>query len=483
MGISFRLALSFCQKYASPICIVLIFLFAAFLRLHALGNPALWIDESISSIVAQKIAHTGQPVLDSGFIYTRAVIYHYLVGFMFLFDESDFTARFISVLFGLASLILLYIIGREYSEIAGVLAMALGAVFYIEVFFSRQARFYEMFEFLFFLTLFLLYKSTTSSRVSLRYLLAAITSFLIALDTHVSALVLAPFLIGYIIYYHRRQWYLALIPLFCICWYVPYVLRLIGTTNSISHYTSSYASYFVDVRYLLVLFLVGIVWGYFKNKCLTFTLVLPALILLAGVFFASLFALRYASFFSFVLVLFSSLVFSFLIGKYGKSMIIPFIVFLIIPSNLFFPYSYVTIFSPVDYQLHDRSSPVIDYKNVDLNSEIPVGVLFSPSYMWYHHKPDFVLAFSLTGRQKDSIVYNGQDIYSGAAVINTSLPSQPYTFYADYFSLSKLTPSQGHFLQQITTGCDETTYPDFIAYTCSHTYQPNSEHLNNTTRK
>jgi predicted membrane-bound mannosyltransferase len=86
----------------------LIVLFAAFLRIYGLGHPTLWVDESISAVASLNILEKGVPVLDSGLLYGRAYVFHYLQAFFLLFGQSDFLVRFISVIFGLLTVILGY---------------------------------------------------------------------------------------------------------------------------------------------------------------------------------------------------------------------------------------------------------------------------------------------------------------------------------------------------------------------------------------
>jgi hypothetical protein len=54
---------------------------------------------------------------------------------------------------------LAYFIGKEYSKSGGIISALFFAVFYLEVFFSRQARYYQLFQLAFFASLYFLYKS------------------------------------------------------------------------------------------------------------------------------------------------------------------------------------------------------------------------------------------------------------------------------------------------------------------------------------
>ncbi|MFH1210276.1 MAG: glycosyltransferase family 39 protein, partial [archaeon] len=130
----------------------IILVFALFLRIYNLGNSGLWIDESISSIVSKNIIEKGVPLLDSGWFYGSAYFFHYIQAFFLLFGNTDFLARFSSVIFGLLTIVLAYFIGKEYSKSGGIISALFVSVFFLEVFFSRQARYYQLFQLMFFLS-------------------------------------------------------------------------------------------------------------------------------------------------------------------------------------------------------------------------------------------------------------------------------------------------------------------------------------------
>jgi len=90
------------------ILLLVILLFAFFLRVFRLGKPSLWVDEATSTIAAKMILVKGLPIFDSGLSYSRAYLFHYLQSFFLLFGDADFLVRFASVLIGLATILLAY---------------------------------------------------------------------------------------------------------------------------------------------------------------------------------------------------------------------------------------------------------------------------------------------------------------------------------------------------------------------------------------
>jgi len=437
------------------LCSILVF--ALILRVYALGTAPLWIDEATSSLAAKNILEKGIPLLDSGWLYSGAYVFHYSEAFFLLFGINDFNARFVSVIFGFLTVLLAYFIGKEYSKTGGLISALFMSVFYLEVFFSRQARFYQLFQLMFFLSLYLLYKSKEKPN----FIYLALLSFFICISVQIEGLVLAPFFIGHILFFNKPKW-LAFIPAIPLFRKFLNVLRITSGSSEVAmNYAGNYFNYARNMHYLLILFVPGLVWGFFKKKRLTCLIILPSLIALAGIFNIQTFALRYSYFFVFPLVLYSSLLISFLYEKYGKIILISLIALLVIPSNLFFPYTYVTILKPtIGYT--DYSAPTTDYKNLpfDLVANMRNNTLvslYSSDVEWYIKKPTYVIPFTMDGRGDDQISRNNSyggvvDRYSGALILKEK-PKEDFYLTADIFSVSKLKPYQQDSFNKLIENC------------------------------
>jgi len=437
-----------------------ILIFAFFLRIYSLSLAPFWVDESISSMASKMILDKGLPIFDSGLFYGRALLFHYVQAFFLLFGQTEFFARIVSVIFGLLTVVLAYFIGKKYYKSGGIICALFMSVFYLEVFFSRQARFYQMFQFLFFLSLYLLYESKKNPK----YLYFSLVSFFITINTQIAGLVLAPFFIIHILIYNKgwRKYLSGLPAISFLSKFAP--SKNLASSSAISsiNYFRKYAWQTSNMVYLLVLFILGVIFGFIKNKRLTFLLVLPSIVLLVGVFNLKDFALRYAYFFVFPLVLYSSLFISFLYEKYGKIMLAAIFILLFIPSNLFFAHTYINMIKPIDHNYNDYSAPEMDFKSIPLELIIKMRkntlmTLFSASASWYIKNPDYVFDFSMTGRKESSVSYlkeNGDsvDVYSGA-LISDKKPLGDFYFILDYYSSSKLTPNQRDKLNRILEGC------------------------------
>jgi hypothetical protein len=452
----------------------IILLFGFFIRVYRLWGPSLWIDEATSSMAAIMILFKGLPIFDSGLLYSRAYLFHYFQAFFLIFGVNDFFVRFPSVIFGLLTVLLAYFIGREYSKSGGILCALFMSVFYLEVFFSRQARFYQLFQLMFFLSIYLLYKSKDDKR----FLYASLISLFITINVQIAGIILCPFFVIHIWMYNKPRW-LTVIPLIPIIQkFMPVVGLSSESVEASVNYANQYLSFTRNIGYLLILFVPGVIYGFIKKKRLTLLIIVPSIVLLFSVFGLMTFAFRYAYFFVFPLVLYTSLLFSFLYEKYGNLMIIAILFVLLFPSNLFFPYTYVNVLIPVDSNFNDYSSPEVNFKDVpvELVRELTNNTLvcfFSSNGEWYIKKPDYVLPFSMDGIGEDEISMNNTegivvDRYSGALILEPKEKPQG-TFYVivDNFSASKLKPSQKENLEFLVEGCEKVyKAKDLVIWKC-----------------
>ena len=177
------------KKIILVIAFFLLLIYGTFIRLYGLGSDSFWIDESMSALAAKKIHEYGTPVLESGFVYDRASIFHNIMSFFLMFGYNEFNARLVSVIFGIASCVLIFFIAKEYNKYAAWIAFIFSLFLEIFIVYSRQARMYQMELFFFFLTLFLLYKGLKSKK----YVWWSLAAFLFAYNTHPISLLLIPF--------------------------------------------------------------------------------------------------------------------------------------------------------------------------------------------------------------------------------------------------------------------------------------------------
>jgi len=463
------------------ILLLLILLFSFYLRVFALGEAPFWIDESISSIASKNILEKGLPIFDSGLFYGRSLVFHYSQSVsMLLFGINDFGARFPSVIFGLLTIILAFLFGREFfsessekNYYALIPALVFG-LFFLEVFFSRQARFYQLFQLAFFATIYLMYKSKDNNNFA--YL--SVLSFVIALDTQLAGIILAPFVffnlflrnykISIAKLSNKKNLVAGVIVALVSLYYLSGVFGVsAGSTELATSYATNYLEFFTNMNFVLILGLVGLVWAFLKYKEKTLFLAIPSAILFVLVIFVELFAFRYIYPATFVILFFFSILLAFLIQKYGKLFVFVLMLVILLPSNLFFPLNYVNVITPISGAFNDFSAPIIDMQDVptalkqEMNDSTVVS-LFPATLEWYITKPDFVIPYSMNGRTPK---ISEKEVYSGVSFINRP-PQKPYFFVKDFFSASK-SHDQNQFVE-FEENCEKKYFNNSVeVYYCS----------------
>ncbi len=137
-----------------------IILLGLFLRLFILSQRgSLWFDEAFSVHFAS---------MDWGQIWNflkfenNPPLYFYVLHFWIsVFGNSEITVRLLSMIFGIASIPLVYVLGvRLHSRTAGLFAAFLTAISTFQSFYSTETRMYAMYEFLTLFSILLFIKIT-----------------------------------------------------------------------------------------------------------------------------------------------------------------------------------------------------------------------------------------------------------------------------------------------------------------------------------
>ncbi len=478
MGLNFELL----KKHKVWIGLISIIIFGFVFRIYALGDSNLWVDEAISSLAARNIWEKGIPKFDSGAFYERALVFHYLVALSTTIFYNDLGARLISVFFGLGSAVLVFFIAREFSSenekirnnTAGLVAALFSAVLFLEVVYSRQARFYQMFQFFFFLTLFFLYKSKDKDRQNKKYAWLACFSLTILVNTHLAGIIIAP-LFFYLFIKEQKDWKLFIIPIIISLYYAPSLLGInYGDTKLAGSYVESYSSsLFYHLRAFGIITLLGLPFGFYWNKRLTLILIIPSIVLLISLFFVKVYALRYAYFIVLLAPIFIGVLFSYIYKNNKLFFSIILIAAVLYPSNLFFDSGYLTVIRPEDVQLFTSSEPIIGYKDLSQNLKVEIinsnnVVLFTPAFAWYYKNPDYFIPFSLNGLSSGYTLYNGIDIYTGSKIFNLEDPQlKEFILVEDAFGYSKLNSSERAKVDALKRRCEFIEEARFLkVYRC-----------------
>ena len=172
----------------------LLLIVAAWLRWQYVITISPYIDEFTTMWAAKQILALGVPIMPSGVLYTRGLLDTYITAlFMGIGGDSFMVGRFPSLLFGLATIPLVWWIGkRGWSEPVGWFA-AIGLVFLPEaIVWSSRARFYAPLQTFALLTVWTGYLSVAEPKATWRTQLSFALMFSLALFMQEETLLLYP---------------------------------------------------------------------------------------------------------------------------------------------------------------------------------------------------------------------------------------------------------------------------------------------------
>jgi 4-amino-4-deoxy-L-arabinose transferase-like glycosyltransferase len=146
--------------------LVAILILGVTLRIRNLGGPDFGVDETFHVYAAQRMLAGDLPLLPSGFAYARSLPYTRTVEWAgaLLGGVDEWTARVPSVVFGSLSILVVFLIGRQwYGATAGLVAAFVTAVAPMQVAHSRQVRMYALFQLLYLTIIYLVYQGVETS--------------------------------------------------------------------------------------------------------------------------------------------------------------------------------------------------------------------------------------------------------------------------------------------------------------------------------
>lgn len=155
----------------------LIALLAAALRFYQLGAESYWLDEVYTVHMAQRNVDQLLAVREIDWPPAYYVLIHFWVR---LFGTTETATRSFSVLAGIASIAIIYLIGRElFGKSIGLLGALLMAISEFQIRYSQDTRFYSLFALTTLLSIFFYIKALRSRKTGffLIYLAASILLF------------------------------------------------------------------------------------------------------------------------------------------------------------------------------------------------------------------------------------------------------------------------------------------------------------------
>ncbi len=148
------------KKYL--IILLSIICIGSFLRIYKLGNQSFWIDEAKAVQKSREL-----PSLNKATYWMSPPIYNLLLHFwMIFFGESECAVRSLSVVFGILTVLLVYIVGFDlFGKRIALFSALLIAISPCHIGFSQDAKMYSLLSFLGLFSIYLLYKTLFSKKI------------------------------------------------------------------------------------------------------------------------------------------------------------------------------------------------------------------------------------------------------------------------------------------------------------------------------
>ncbi len=462
--------------------IIILVIIGFFFRIYFLGYQSFWMDESYTINAAQGILEHGYPLMDSGIVYSRAALNTYLIaGSIKLFGLTEFSTRFISVIFGILFIPLIYFFGKEFgNKKIGLICAALVTFSVWEIVWSRQARMYMQLQFFYFLSLLFFYRFIQNKSKKNLFLLILFTFFAILSHSFGYVLLVVYFVYLLIIYFKKIRFktlieskkYLSkkLIVLLVILigflvYYLPSVVIRVFTTKVTSqmNYFSKYIAYLTDVHSIIFYFaIIGVILTLrdFKRKSLLIlAYIIPFYFISNHVFVIHY---RYLFFILPILFFFSCYSFLYLI-KLGKSrkifsiIIVLLLIFFIFNSN-------ELIYKPQKEFKLEWETPQPDFKAAfefvkeNINKEDIIISPYTSLARIYLGKADYSIDYNPSGVRFGSITYANttNDVYTNhPSILNLTMFEDAISnnsgyIIVDKFSLRRMNQNVAAEIQNLT---------------------------------
>jgi len=232
------------------------------LRIYKLSSQSIWLDEAYS------IYHSQQNFMHViSFKDTSPALYYLLLHFWItLAGASVSSARLLSVLFGTASVFIVYLLGAHiFNKKVGIYSALIVAFSPLHIYFSQEARTYSLF---FALTLLSMYFYTKLNKAASKWIIAGYlisTAFLIYSHLYALLIVLAQNLHQFTANRFKlskevKAW--VLIQFIVFIFYIPRMIQLPGIISNNYHSWISRPS-FLQLIYMIYNLFSGVVFSFY----------------------------------------------------------------------------------------------------------------------------------------------------------------------------------------------------------------------------
>lgn len=399
------------------------------IRLVGLGDHSLWIDEAGTASLVETYLNEGIPQYPSGIESNRSKPFMFLVAMsVFLFGLNDFALRLPSALISVLTIFMVFKWSNEVlSYKISLLASTLISLSSWHVAMSQNARMYIMFQFLYFMTFYFLYKYI--KRRKMFYLPFILIFMSLSILTHITGYILlftVPILILVSSDISIKSELIKLIPIVAVAGVIAeiFYFEVSYLFTKLELHPSSAVEHmmwlFTELTFFTLLGFFGLRNMFMKDEDLFYSYIVAIFPPMSiYFFFVDLAASRYLFFILPFLVITSSSFLFRIWQKYGLNsfrsvsiIIVLFLMFLVSSGN------------PLNNQLGSHS-PQPDFKSaysfVESHSNVSRDevVLIAGRPLPADHylmTPDYVL---VEKGLRDRIFANGTEFYSGSPTIDS----------------------------------------------------------------
>ncbi|MBW4615762.1 MAG: glycosyltransferase family 39 protein [Desmonostoc vinosum HA7617-LM4] len=257
------------QSWGQWFLLLLIVCIGLGLRVYDLGVMDLDADENTSFDASRGILRTGAPITSAGIWYTRGPFYQYLLAlWLRIVGDSVINGRLLSVIWGTATLILIYIFAHQITGRVWI-ALLITAILAInpwELWYSRNIRFYQLLQFLTILSFWSFFRGFIDKLGKHYQYIFFIALTLTLLTQEISLTLLPVFIFGFLCFYRpfriSHDWQIILgscltLVIFVYCLGFSSI-RLLTPLAAISDSTAAYLRlHFSDLTNLAAIFFIN----------------------------------------------------------------------------------------------------------------------------------------------------------------------------------------------------------------------------------
>lgn len=399
-------------------------------------NYSFWTDENHAAIFVRAILKNGEPVLVNGY---STGTYQWLLYWLDaipakIFGLNEFAIRLPSVLFGVSTILVTYLLGKEiFNRKVGFLSAFFITFLNIEILFSRQARPYQAFQLFYLLGFYFVYRLVKEKKFNWCYFLGFLGCGILASLMHGLGLII--FFSSFIyVFIFKASWFvkklmlpvMVLFVLFGLVFKVQilFFISQMGKINNLYYYRIFLTHNYLHICFLALIGGFFLLWQKKYQQFILFIIVFLVQLIIVSFFLPQPFIRYLYPIFGFIIILsayglenlFVVLSRLFKNNRNFQTLIfILLVVLVIIPNNKF------SIIPKQEYSLNAdmQEVPEVDWKKIygfvkdklNQNPDSVVVTNWNDLPIWYlgEGKLDFMVR---------KIYSVSVDSFSGAKIIN-----------------------------------------------------------------